>query len=60
MLNLLRLDPDTVNIPVIVASVDSHILKAKADLLKAQRCEVMEKPFALADLLTKVKSVIHS
>jgi DNA-binding response OmpR family regulator len=55
---LLRLDPDTATLPLIICSADAQFLKAKADQLRAQRCEILEKPFMLDDLLAKVHAVL--
>ncbi len=58
MLNLLRLDPETKNIPIIVSSVDTRLLKVKEPILRAKRCDIIEKPFALEELLIKVKTAL--
>jgi DNA-binding response OmpR family regulator len=58
VLNLLRLDPETASIPVIVASVDRHFLETKEEQLKAKNCVILEKPFALDELLHQVKSAL--
>ncbi len=55
VLNLLRLDPDTASIPIIVASVDTRFLHSKEEQLKAKNCVILEKPFALEELLSQVK-----
>jgi DNA-binding response OmpR family regulator len=55
LLSLLRLDPEMASIPIIVSSVDSKFLKEKDATLRAQRCDILEKPFALEKLLTKVR-----
>ena len=55
---LLRLNPDTAALPVIICSADTQFLKAKADQLRAQQCEVLEKPFVLDGLLAKVHAVL--
>ncbi len=56
VLNLLRLDPETANIPVIVASVDGKLLKLKEEQLKSKKCEILEKPFELEELLIRVRA----
>jgi CheY-like chemotaxis protein len=57
-LDLLRLHPNTTNIPLILCSTDGRMLKEKADWLQQMRCEPLEKPFDLDTLLKKVVSVL--
>jgi CheY-like chemotaxis protein len=58
VLNLIRLDPTTANIPVIVSSTDIRDLEAKAQLLRSLNCEILPKPFNLQTLLDKVNEAI--
>ena len=58
VLNLIRLDPSTVNIPVIVSSTDIRDLEAKEPLLRSLNCEILPKPFNLQILLDKVNEAI--
>ena len=58
VLNLVRLDPATVNIPVIVASTDIRDLEAKETLLRSLNCDILPKPFNLQILLDKVNEAI--
>ena len=58
VLNLIRLDPTTAQIPVIVSSTDFRDLEAKAELLRSLNCEVLPKPFNLQSLLDKVNEAI--
>lgn len=58
VLDLLRLDPATADIPVIVASGDLGSLREKEEHLRAQRCLVLPKPFGLEELLAKIREVI--
>ncbi len=55
VLDLLRLDPETTSIPVIITSADAQALKAKTEMLAAQGIDCLEKPFRLADLIVKVE-----
>src|SRR6185437_13675027 len=55
VLELLRLDPATRNIPVIVCSADVINLRAKEGMLRDQGYDVIEKPFDLDTLLTMVE-----
>lgn len=54
ILELLRLDPATTAIPVIVCSADTPFLREKAPALHELRCDILEKPFDLDMLLEKV------
>ena len=54
VLELLRLDPATALIPVIVCSADTIFLRAKEDALRALHCDILEKPFDLDALLLKI------
>lgn len=54
VLDLLRLDPSTKDIPVIVCSADTVTLRAKAEHLRKYKVDVLEKPFELDDLLAQI------
>src|SRR5687767_666796 len=58
LLNLLRLDPQTSAIPVIICSADTRLLTEKAEQLAAHGCLVLEKPFDLDELLAMVHSAL--
>ncbi len=58
ILEVIRLDPTTVNLPVIVCSADHRFLRDKEALLREKHCDILEKPFDLNDLLKKVHAVI--
>jgi CheY-like chemotaxis protein len=60
VLELLRLDPLTAAIPVIICSTDGRLLADKADKLMALRCVPLEKPFNVSDLLNLVRNAIDS
>jgi CheY-like chemotaxis protein len=57
VLDLIRLDPTTAHIPVIVCSTDARLLAAKAEWLFEKRCDILEKPFDLSDLLRKIAAL---
>jgi DNA-binding response OmpR family regulator len=57
-LDFLRLHRATTKIPVIVCSTDGRVLREKADMLYAMRCETLEKPFDIDVLLEKVQAII--
>lgn len=58
VLELLRLDPSTAEIPVIVCSADHQTLVQKEELLSRLRSDVLEKPFDLQTMIDMVQRVI--
>jgi two-component system NtrC family sensor kinase len=58
VLEMVRLDPTTKKIPVIVCSADTIQLQTKQEMLRAQGCEMLEKPFDLDALLKLVDQLI--
>ncbi len=60
ILETVRLDPATTNIPVILCSADIRLMRSKARLLREQRCEVLEKPFNLDKLLATVEKMFEA
>lgn len=58
VLELMRLDPETAKIPVIICSADTERIRAKEAYLREKACDVLEKPFLLEDLLAKVHAFI--
>jgi CheY-like chemotaxis protein len=54
ILELLKLAPDTKDIPVIVCSTDAVQLREKAPRLRELNCVTLEKPFDLDELLRLV------
>jgi CheY-like chemotaxis protein len=58
VLELLRLDPATEHVPVIVCSAAVPLLREREQQLKAHHCEILEKPFNLSELLSLVSTII--
>jgi len=58
VLELMRLDPETAHIPVIICSADTQRIREKEAYLREKGCAILEKPFLLADLLEKVSAFI--
>ncbi len=59
-LELVRLDPETTDIPVIVCSADTRALHDKEDWLRDRDVKILEKPFNLDDLLELVRDAVGS
>jgi two-component system, sensor histidine kinase and response regulator len=58
VLDLLRLDPETHEIPVIVCSADTQQLREKEQRLEDKHATSLEKPFDLPELLAKVRRFV--
>ncbi|MCA1668281.1 MAG: response regulator [Thermomicrobia bacterium] len=58
VLELMRLDPATAQIPVIICSADTARIREKEAYLREKGCDVLEKPFLLEDLLERVYAFI--
>ena len=54
VLQMLRLNRETLHLPVIVCSADTPFLMVKAHELRAHRCDILHKPFSLDDLLATI------
>jgi CheY-like chemotaxis protein len=60
IMELMRLDPQTTQIPMIACSADSRALREKAAWLQEHRIEILGKPFDLDDLLELVQRLVGS
>lgn len=58
VLELLKLDPATTDIPVIVCSADTAFLKQKGDWFEKKGYFSLEKPFDLNDLLATIEAAL--
>lgn len=58
LLEQVRLDPMTTQIPAIVCSADTQLLRWKRRQLRALDVEALEKPFRLEDLLRAVTRIL--
>jgi CheY-like chemotaxis protein len=57
-LDLMRLDPRTAHIPVIICSADARFLRDKEAHFRAKGCLSIEKPFNLEELLALVDQAL--
>ncbi len=61
ILNLLRADPATSSLPVILCSADGQFLRLRARILRTRKhCDILEKPFSADELLEKVAAALES
>jgi CheY-like chemotaxis protein len=58
LLTMLRTNPATATIPIILISADVQFLRLWATELHRQGCYVIEKPFDLEDVLTTVYAAL--
>jgi CheY-like chemotaxis protein len=54
LLDQLRNDPATAQIPAIVCSADVPFLRKHASSIQDRRCEILEKPFSVDELVAKM------
>lgn len=54
VLELIRLDPSTKDIPVIICTADSSYLCDNEKQLQRMRCDILPKPFDLEQLLSLI------
>jgi CheY-like chemotaxis protein len=60
ILQLLKLDPETVRIPVIVCSAEVKLLTERQEQIEALSCFAVEKPFDLVTLLGAIQVALRS
>ncbi len=58
VLNLLRLDPETQHIPVLLCTAAVRDVQAQEPLLQERGIPVLLKPFDLEDLLAAVREIL--
>jgi CheY-like chemotaxis protein len=58
LLDFIRLDPQTTDIPVIICSTDPRLPREKGDWLRRQRCYFLEKPFQIANLTSMIAEIV--
>lgn len=57
-LHLMRLNATTTHIPVLICTTDTRIMRDKVDMLRAQGCDILEKPFNLEVFLAKINAML--
>jgi DNA-binding response OmpR family regulator len=60
IIHMLRLNPQTASLPVLVCTGDLEYVRTHAQMLRAQHCEVLLKPFSVDDLLNKVNQLLSN
>jgi len=59
VLDLVRLDPTTTHIPILLCSTNFDIFPDRAEHLKAAGIETIAKPFSLEEMLGKVRGLLR-
>ncbi len=57
-LQMMRLNPDMKDIPVLICSADGAFLRSKQEQLQLHRCQVLEKPFDILEVLTIIERML--
>jgi CheY-like chemotaxis protein len=58
VIDLMRLDPETAYIPLIICSTATNLLRENEAHLREKQCDILMKPFQIDELLTKVQAII--
>ena len=58
ILLMLREDPVTADIPVIMYSADTHFLRVRQAVLRMKGCAILEKPFHVHELLIRIAEMV--
>src|SRR5215207_10852683 len=58
VIDLIRLDPDTVHIPIIICSTATQLIRENEARLREKNCDIVMKPFHIEELLMRVQAVI--
>jgi DNA-binding response OmpR family regulator len=58
VIDLIRLDPDTMHIPIIVCSTATQLIRENESRLNEKNCDILMKPFHLDELLMKVQAIL--
>jgi len=58
VVDLIRLDPDTTHIPIIICSTATQLIRENESRLREKNCDIVMKPFHIEELLTKIEAII--
>lgn len=58
VLDLMRLDRETADIPVLICSADYEALEARQEYLQSKRVGLLRKPFDIEDLIARVREYV--
>lgn len=58
VLDLLRLDRETADIPVLICSADYEALESNEEFLRTKRAGILRKPFDIEDLVARVREYV--
>ena len=58
LVDLLTLDPETADIPLIICSVADETFSARRERLVAAGCQIIEKPFNINELMAAIQGLI--
>lgn len=58
VVDLIRLDPDTTHIPIIICSTATQLIRDNEARLREKNCDIVMKPFHIEELLGKIEAVI--
>ena len=58
VIDLLRIDPETANIPILICSAATRLIRENEARLREKQCDILMKPFNLDDLVAKVQAIL--
>jgi CheY-like chemotaxis protein len=58
VIDLIRLDPDTMHIPIVVCSTATQLIRENESRLRENNCDIVMKPFRIEELLMSIETVI--
>ncbi len=58
ILQMMRLNPDAKDIPVLICSADGTFLRSKQEQLQLHHCQVLEKPFDIVAMLAIIETTL--
>jgi CheY-like chemotaxis protein len=58
VIDLMRIDPETAQIPLIICSTATNLIRDNEARLREKQCDILMKPFQLDELLAKVQAIV--